>query len=72
MMDAMDSGADDFEAEDCCFTIYTRPDDFSAVMAVHRSRFCIGSNKTNTPGRSLFDFFRGFRLSKKSVIVKIG
>ena len=31
MMDAMDCGADDFEAEDGCFTIYTDPDDFNAV-----------------------------------------
>ena len=31
MMDAMDAGADDFEAEDDCFTIYTQPDDFNAV-----------------------------------------
>ena len=31
MMDAMDSGADDFEAEEDCFTIYTSPDDFNAV-----------------------------------------
>ena len=31
MMDAMDCGADDFEAEDDCFTIYTTPDDFNAV-----------------------------------------
>ena len=31
MMDAMDCGADDFEAEEDCFTIYTTPDDFNAV-----------------------------------------
>ena len=31
MMDAMDSGADDFEAEEDCFTVYTSPDDFNAV-----------------------------------------
>ncbi len=31
MMDAMDAGADDFEAEEDCFTIYTEPDDFNAV-----------------------------------------
>lgn len=31
IMDAMDSGADDFEAEESCFTIYTSPDDFNAV-----------------------------------------
>lgn len=31
MMDAMDCGADDFEAEDDVFTIYTTPDDFNAV-----------------------------------------
>ncbi len=33
MMDAMDAGADDFEAEDDCFTIYTTPDDFNAVVS---------------------------------------
>ena len=31
MMDAMDAGADDFEAEEDCFTVYTQPDDFNAV-----------------------------------------
>ncbi len=31
MMDAMDCGADDFEPEEDCFTIYTTPDDFNAV-----------------------------------------
>ena len=31
MMDAMDCGAEDFEAEDDVFTIYTDPDDFNAV-----------------------------------------
>ena len=31
MMDAMDCGADDFEAEEGCFTIYTEPDDFNDV-----------------------------------------
>ena len=31
MMDAMEAGADDFEAEEDCFTIYTTPDDFNAV-----------------------------------------
>ncbi len=31
MMDAMDCGADDMEAEEDCFTIYTAPDDFNAV-----------------------------------------
>ena len=31
MMDAMDAGADDFEPEEDCFTIYTAPDDFNAV-----------------------------------------
>ena len=31
MMDAMDCGADDFEADESCFTIYTAPDDFNAV-----------------------------------------
>ncbi len=33
MMDAMDAGADDFEAEGDCFTIYTNPDDFNDVVA---------------------------------------
>ena len=32
MMDAMDCGADDFEAEEDCFTIYTQPDDFNSVV----------------------------------------
>ena len=31
MMDAMDCGADDFEAEGDAFTVYTDPDDFNAV-----------------------------------------
>ena len=31
MMDAMDCGADDFEPEEDCFTVYTAPDDFNAV-----------------------------------------
>ena len=33
MMDAMDCGADDFEAEDDCFTIYTEPDDCGKVAS---------------------------------------
>ena len=33
MMDAMEAGADDFEAEDDSFTIYTLPDDFNDVVA---------------------------------------
>ena len=33
MMDAMDSGADDFEAEEDCFTIYTEPDDCGKVAS---------------------------------------
>jgi YebC/PmpR family DNA-binding regulatory protein len=32
MMDALDSGAADFEAEDEVFTVYTEPDDFAAVL----------------------------------------
>ena len=31
MMDAMDAGADDFEADGDVFTVYTAPDDFNAV-----------------------------------------
>ena len=31
MMDAMDCGADDFEPDEDCFTIYTTHDDFNAV-----------------------------------------
>ena len=32
MMDAMDCGADDFEPEDVCYTIYTDPDAFNDVV----------------------------------------
>ena len=32
MMDAMDCGADDFEPEDVCYTIYTDPDTFNEVV----------------------------------------
>ena len=31
MMDALDAGAADFEAEETVFTVYTEPDDFNAV-----------------------------------------
>ncbi len=31
MMDALDAGAADFEAEEEVFTVYTEPDDFNAV-----------------------------------------
>ena len=31
MMDALDAGASDFEAEEDCFTVYTDPDDFVTV-----------------------------------------
>ena len=33
MMDALDCGAADFQAEDECFTVYTTPEDFAAVLA---------------------------------------
>ena len=33
MMDALDAGASDFEAEESVFTIYTEPDDFNTVAA---------------------------------------
>ena len=33
MMDALDSGAADFEAEEEVFTVYTEPDDFNDVVA---------------------------------------
>ena len=33
MMDAMEAGADDFEADGDVFTIYTLPDDFNDVVA---------------------------------------
>ena len=33
MMDAMEAGADDFEADGDVFTIYTLPDDFNSVVA---------------------------------------
>ena len=32
MMDVLDAGASDFEADEDCFTIYTVPDDFNAVV----------------------------------------
>ena len=32
MMDAMEAGADDFEADGDVFTIYTLPDDFNTVV----------------------------------------
>ena len=31
MMTALDAGADDFQADEDCFQIYTSPEDFSAV-----------------------------------------
>lgn len=33
MMDALDCGAADFEADEDCFTVYTDPDAFGAVLA---------------------------------------
>ena len=33
MMDALDCGASDFEAEEECFTLYTAPDDFASVLS---------------------------------------
>ena len=33
MMDALDCGAADFEADEDCFTVYTAPDDFAAVVS---------------------------------------
>ena len=33
MMDALDCGAADFEAEEECFTVYTTPEDFAGVLA---------------------------------------
>ena len=33
MMDALDAGASDFEAEEGCFTVYTEPDSFAAVLS---------------------------------------
>ena len=33
MMDALDCGAADFEADEDCFTVYTDPDAFAAVVA---------------------------------------
>ena len=47
MMDAMDAGADDFEAEDDCFTIYTQPDDFNAVAdAMTKKGYAFASAQT--------------------------
>ena len=33
MMDALDCGGLDFEADEDCFTVYTAPDDFAAVVS---------------------------------------
>ncbi len=33
MMDALDCGAADFEADEDCFTVYTDPDAFGAVLS---------------------------------------
>jgi len=38
MMDAMDCGADDFEPEDICYTIYTDPDSFNEVVKALESK----------------------------------
>ena len=43
MMDAMDAGADDFEAEENVYTIYTDPDDFNAVSAALQDKYTFSS-----------------------------
>ncbi len=43
MMDAMDAGADDFEAEEDCFTVYTTPDDFNAVADALGKKYTFAS-----------------------------
>ena len=43
MMDAMDCGADDFEAEEDCFTVYTQPDDFNAVADALGKKYSFAS-----------------------------
>ena len=43
MMDALDAGAADFEAEDTVFTIYTEPDDFNAVADALGKKYSFAS-----------------------------
>ena len=43
MMDAMEAGADDFEAEDGCFTVYTTPDDFNTVAEELGKKYAFAS-----------------------------
>ena len=43
MMDAMDCGADDFEAEEDVFTVYTTPDDFNAVAEALGKKYTFAS-----------------------------
>lgn len=46
MMDAMEAGADDFEAEENIFTIYTDPDDFNAVAEELGKKYTFVSAQT--------------------------
>ena len=43
MMDALDAGAADFEAEETVFTIYTEPDDFNAVADALGKKYSFAS-----------------------------
>ena len=43
MMDALDAGAADFEAEETVFTIYTEPDDFNAVADALGKKYTFAS-----------------------------
>ena len=43
MMDALDAGAADFEAEETVFTIYTEPDDFNAVADALGKKYAFAS-----------------------------
>ena len=43
MMDALDAGAADFEAEETVFTIYTEPDDFNAVADTLGKKYTFAS-----------------------------
>ena len=46
MMDAMEAGADDFEAEENIYTIYTDPDDFNAVAEELGKKYTFVSAQT--------------------------
>ena len=43
MMDALDAGASDFEADETVFTVYTEPDDFNAVAETLGKKYTFAS-----------------------------